>query len=161
MFNQTIILHTTTMRSLDSTEFKMLHVHRLTDTAKLPSKKHDDDAGFDLSSDEDFTIEPWNKYLVSSGICFTVPPGTYGQIAPRSGMSMKGVFVNAGVIDRNYTGEVKILLFNMTSEPLTFKQGDRVAQLIVKKIENPKVVECVEGLTATDRGSDGFGSTGQ
>ena len=94
--------------------------------------KHNEDAGFDLSSDEDFTIEPWSKYLVSSGICFTVPQGTYGQIAPRSGMSMKGVFVNAGVIDRNYTGEVKILLFNMTSEPLAFKQGDRVAQLIVK-----------------------------
>lgn len=149
------------MHSLDSTEFKLLHVHRLTDTAKLPYKKHDEDAGFDLSSDEDFTIEPWSKYLVSSGICFTVPQGTYGQIAPRSGMSMKGVFVNAGVIDRNYTGEVKILLFNMTSEPLAFKQGDRVAQLIVKKIENPKVVDCINGLQSTDRGSGGFGSTGQ
>lgn len=150
-----------TVQSLESTEFKFLRVHRLTDTAKLPYKQHDDDAGFDLSSDEDFTIEPWSKYLVSSGICFTVPPGTYGQIAPRSGMSMKGVFVNAGVIDRNYTGEVKILLFNMTSEPLTFNKGDRVAQLIVKKIENPKVIDSVHGLDVTDRGDGGFGSTGQ
>ena len=149
------------MSSLECSEIKLLHVHRLTDTAKLPYKKHDDDAGFDLSSDENFTIKPWDKYLVSSGICFTVPRGTYGQIAPRSGMSMKGVFVNAGVIDRNYTGEVKILLFNMTSEPLTFKQGDRVAQLIVKKIENPKVMDTDDGLEDTDRGSGGFGSTGQ
>lgn len=136
-----------------------LLVNRLTPTSRLPYKKHASDAGFDLSCDESFEIKPWDKKLVNTGIALTVPKGTYGQIAPRSSISMKGIFINAGVIDRTYTGEVRILLFNMTNEVIKFTQGDRIAQLIVKKIDNPKVIEC-DALNNTERGSDGFGSTG-
>jgi deoxyuridine 5'-triphosphate nucleotidohydrolase len=138
-----------------------LLVNRLTTTSKLPYKKYESDAGFDLSCDENFEIKPWDKTLVNTGISFTVPEGTYGQIAPRSSVSMKGVFVNAGVIDRTYTGEVRILLFNMTNKIMKFTQGDRIAQLIIKKIDNPKVMEYDIPLNNTERGSNGFGSTGQ
>ena len=136
-----------------------LFVNRLTTTSKLPYKKYESDAGFDLSCDENFEIKPWDKILVHTGIAFTVPEGTYGQIAPRSSVSMKGVFVNAGVIDRTYTGEVRILLFNMTNDVIRFTQGDRIAQLIIKKIDSPTIIECND-LNTTERGSGGFGSTG-
>jgi dUTP pyrophosphatase len=137
-----------------------LLVKRLTPTAVLPIRQNEDDAGYDISSDCTVSIPPKGKCLVSTGISFTVPKGTYGQIAPRSSLSMKSIFVNAGVIDRGYTGEVKVLLFNMGDESIELPEGSRIAQLIIKKIAFP-LVEEVEFLEASDRGEGGFGSTGQ
>lgn len=136
-----------------------LLVKKLTNTAILPIRQNADDAGYDISSIESVSILPKGKCLVSTGIAFTVPKGTYGQIAPRSGLSMKGIFVNAGVIDRGYTGEVKVMLFNMSDETIELPEGSRIAQLIIKKIDLP-VVEEVETLEESDRGEGGFGSTG-
>jgi len=136
-----------------------LLVKKLTNTAVLPIRQNADDAGYDISSIEPVSIQPNGKCLVSTGIAFTVPKGTYGQIAPRSGLSMKGIFVNAGVIDRGYTGEVKVMLFNMSDETIELPEGSRIAQLIVKKIDLP-LVEEVETLEESDRGEGGFGSTG-
>ncbi len=137
-----------------------LYVKKFNSNAILPERKSSGAAGYDISSCIDIVIEPNTWKLVSTGIGFTVPPGTYGQLAPRSGLSCKGVLVGAGVIDRDYTGEVKVLLFNMSDDtPLEVKVGDRIAQLIIKKIETPNVVE-VDSLGDTDRGDGGFGSTG-
>jgi dUTP pyrophosphatase len=136
-----------------------LLVKKLDPNAVLPERKSDGAAGYDICCLEKRVILPPNSHkLVSTGLSFTVPEGTYGQLASRSGLSVKGVSVGAGVIDRDYTGEVKVLLFNHTSEKVYLNEKDRIAQLIIKKIELP-VVEEVESLETTVRGENGFGST--
>lgn len=136
-----------------------LLVKKLDPNAVLPERKSDGAAGYDICCLEKRVILPPRSHkLVSTGLSFTVPEGTYGQLASRSGLSVKGVSVGAGVIDRDYTGEVKVLLFNHTSEKVYLNEKDRVAQLIIKKIELP-VVEEVDTLDTTVRGKNGFGST--
>ena len=139
----------------------MLRVQRLRETAKLPSRQTAGSAGYDLYSDEDgVRIPPGEWRCVPTGVAFTVPPGTYGRVAPRSGLSCKGTHVGAGVVDRDYTGEVKVLLFNMSKhDPIEILRGDRIAQLVITNISVPEVVE-VSSLASTDRGDGGFGSTG-
>jgi len=136
-----------------------LIVKRRNPNAKLPQRASAKAAGYDLCSAEDCEIAPGKRSLVKTGLSFTVPDGTYGRIAPRSGLAMKGVNVLAGVIDQDYTGEVGVILINHNDEPFMVKVGDRVAQLIMEKIETPDVEE-VEELEATERGEGGFGSTG-
>ena len=89
-----------------------------------------------------------------------VPEGTYGRIAPRSGLAVKhGIQVGAGVIDSDYTGELKVVLFNHNNKKYNIKPGFRIAQLILEQCVTPEVVE-VDDLDTTDRGNNGFGSTG-
>lgn len=99
--------------------------------------------------------------MVSTDISFTVPVGTYGRIAPRSGLAVKnGIQTGAGVVDRDYTGEVKVILFNHSQKDFAIKKGDRIAQLILERIvENAQVV-VVDSLEESARGAGGFGSTG-
>jgi dUTP pyrophosphatase len=137
-----------------------LKVKTLAPDAILPKRQTSGSAGYDICSYVDCTIEPNTSYLVETKLSFTVPEGTYGQLAPRSGMSCKGTHVGAGVIDRDYTGEVKVLLFNLNHDKfITIKKGDRVAQLILSKIECCEVREVAE-LVVSERGEGGFGSTG-
>lgn len=138
----------------------VLKVKKLFHDTIVPERKTEWSAGYDVSSYEDCIIEPLSSKLIGTGICVNVPSGTYGQLAPRSGLSCKGSTVGAGVIDSDYTGEVKVLLFNLNKESeLVINKGDRIAQLIIKCIlQSP--VEVVESLDDTDRGEGGFGSTG-
>ena len=136
-----------------------LLVKKLDPNAVLPERKSDGAAGYDICClDKRVVIPPNSQKLISTGLSFTVPDGTYGQLASRSGLSVKGVTVGAGVIDRDYTGEVKVLLFNHSSDKVYINEKDRIAQLIIKKIELP-VVEEVDSLETTIRGDNGFGST--
>ena len=139
----------------------MLRVKKLETTAKLPIRATPGSAGYDLSSVDSKTIAPGHRDLVATGLSISIPSGTYGRIAPRSGLAVRnGIQVGAGVIDSDYTGEVKVVLFNCDSvNPLVIKSGDRIAQLILEKIECPEVVE-VSDLNSTIRGDGGFGSTG-
>lgn len=90
-----------------------------------------------------------------------VPSGTYGRVAPRSGLAAKHMIdVGAGVVDEDYTGNVGVVLFNLGGEDFAVKAGDRVAQLVCEKIEHPELEE-VERLEETERGEGGFGSTGK
>jgi dUTP pyrophosphatase len=102
--------------------------------------------------------------LIKTGISVAVPNGTYGRIAPRSGLALKnGIDVMAGVIDADYRGDVGVILVNLGSSPFTINPGDRIAQLILEKIEyNTSVQEIGEAddLSPTSRGANGFGSTG-
>ena len=125
----------------------------------LPKRSSEEAAGLDLYASKDQTIKPGTRALVDTGIQIKLPSGTYGRIAPRSGMSVKGIDVSAGVIDRDYRGEVKVLLHNHGSTALEVKPGDRIAQLIVERIAMVDIEE-VENLDATERGDKGFGSTG-
>lgn len=132
-------------------------VCRRSATAVLPSRKTLEAAGLDLSADEDFVVPARGLVVVATGLSVLPPPGTYGRIAPRSSLASAGLGVNAGVVDRDYTGEVKVVLQSFTGADYHGRAGDRIAQLVVEKIELPEVKE-VDSLPATNR-RGGFGST--
>lgn len=139
-----------------------MEVVRFHDDAILPTRGTFRSAGYDLYAVEDFIVEQLSgRALVSTGIGIHVPSGTYGRVAPRSGLAVKkGIHVGAGVIDEDYTGELKVLLFNFGDFPYYGKKGERIAQLIIEKIETPEIFE-VDKLSETERGEGGFGSTGK
>jgi dUTP pyrophosphatase len=137
-----------------------LQIKRLTLDATLPTRASPGSVGYDLYSLNDLVIQPNSRDIVSTGVCATIPLGCYGRIAPRSGLTVKyGIHVGAGVIDPDYTGELKVCLFNLGSVPFEIKQGERIAQLILKKCSTPLIQE-VNELQKTMRANRGFGSTG-
>jgi len=116
----------------------------------------------DLISCENITIPAKGKGLVSTGLSMSIPSGYYARVAPRSGLAVKNfIDVGAGVIDEDYRGEVKVLLFNFGETDFNVKTGERIAQLLIEKILHANIVEVsLEKLTKTVRGVGGFGSTG-
>lgn len=128
--------------------------------AMCPTRGSDEAAGYDLYSYEEKRIIPHTTQLIDTGISIRVPEETYGRIAPRSSVSKKGILVNAGVIDRDYRGPVKIMLHNLSNNDYVINKNDRIAQLILEQIKTP-LVELVEELDDTIRGEGGFGSTGK
>ena len=142
-------------RSID-----VLKVKKLSERAQLPKKGSALAAGFDLCSACDMTVEAGGKAMVPTDLSIVVPSGTYGRVAPRSGLAVKNfIDVGAGVIDEDYRGPVNVVLFNFGKVDFEIKQGDRIAQLVLEKIAHAEVVEC-ENLDETERGEGGFGSTG-
>jgi dUTP pyrophosphatase len=119
-------------------------------------------AGLDLCSAYKYTIPPLSRLLIRTDLSFTLPSGTYGRIAPRSGLAYKhGIDVFAGVIDQDYRGPVGVILFNSDSTTsFQIEPGDRIAQLIVEKIEDNVIISIEKSLENTNRGGQGFGSTG-
>lgn len=142
-----------------------LYVKRLTATAVLPTRSTPNAAGYDLFSTESYVIKPGDRAVVSTGIQIGLPDGVYGRVAPRSGHAVKnGLCVGAGVIDRDYQGEVKVILFNHDQrESFVIKPGYRIAQLILEKLDDQSPVVEVDSIQypGSDRGTAGFGSTGQ
>eukprot|EP00549_Striatella_unipunctata_P020413 CAMPEP_0118701548 /NCGR_PEP_ID=MMETSP0800-20121206/17321_1 /TAXON_ID=210618 ORGANISM="Striatella unipunctata, Strain CCMP2910" /NCGR_SAMPLE_ID=MMETSP0800 /ASSEMBLY_ACC=CAM_ASM_000638 /LENGTH=173 /DNA_ID=CAMNT_0006602499 /DNA_START=76 /DNA_END=597 /DNA_ORIENTATION=+ len=137
-----------------------LFVKRVSKTATLPKRGSQFAAGFDIASDEEAIIPSKGRSKVRTGISIRCPPGTYGRIAPRSGLANRnGIDVGAGVIDADYTGEIQVILFNFGDEDFKVEKGARIAQLILEKVSMAPMVE-VDELPETVRGSDGFGSTG-
>jgi dUTP pyrophosphatase len=139
-----------------------LLVKRLTGNAILPKKGSYGAAGYDISSNCDIVVYPrGGRALVTTGLAIFIPSGTYGRIAPRSGLALKaGINVGAGVIDSDYRGEVGVILFNHSDTEFAIKSGDRIAQLILERIEDRADVVEVGDLADTNRGANGFGSTG-
>ena len=137
-----------------------LRIKKLVPEAKIPSKATIEAAGYDIYALENCTVPKQGKLLVATGISMAIPVGYYGRVAPRSGLAVKNfIDVGAGVIDSDYRGEVKVLLFNFNVEDFEIKSGDRIAQLIIERVCPTEILE-VEDLDATDRGEGGFGSTG-
>ncbi|KAK3310513.1 dUTPase-like protein [Chaetomium strumarium] len=137
-----------------------LLIKKLSDKARLPTRGSAFAAGYDLYASQDATIPARGKAMVETDISIAVPAGTYGRVAPRSGLAAKHfIDTGAGVIDADYRGPVKILLFNHGETDFEVKEGDRIAQLVIERIYTPEVVE-VEELEASVRGAGGFGSTG-
>lgn len=140
-------------------ESKLLF-ERLTSNAYAPVKGSPLAAGYDLRSAYDVLVPARGNALVTTDLAIRLPEGCYGRIAPRSGLAYKhNIDVGAGVIDRDFTGNVAIVLFNHKDEDFFVNKGDRVAQLICEKIESPDLCEVVD-LPMTVRGKSGFGSTG-
>ena len=135
-----------------------LEVKLHSDKAQVPTRGSPDAAGYDLYSAEDTVVPAHGKTTVDTQISIATPPGTYGRIAPRSGLAAKNMITTgAGVIDADYWGIVFMLLFNHSDKDLEVKKGDQVAQLILEKIATPEV-ERVDSLDETTRGDQGFGS---
>ncbi len=131
-------------------------------TERFDLKKGSKDAaGYDICTLHDVIVVP-GQNVISTGITVEIPVGFYGQLASRSGLASKGFLVMGGVIDSDYRGEVKVLLFNLNGDSKKFEAGDRIAQLIILPLYNMELVKATEStsLSETVRGSDGFGSTG-
>ncbi|SCU97665.1 LADA_0H07536g1_1 [Lachancea dasiensis] len=129
--------------------------------ATVPTKGSVNAAGYDIYASKTTVIPARGQGLVPTDVSFTVPVGTYGRIAPRSGLAVKhGINTGAGVIDRDYTGEVKIVLFNHSEKDFCIEKGDRVAQLVLEKIVDDAEIVVVDSLEESARGAGGFGSTG-
>ena len=127
--------------------------------AKAPERANDLDAGYDLSCLEDFEIYPFERALVKTGIKVQLGREMYGRIAPRSGLAFKkGIDVLAGVVDAGYTGELGVVLINLSDEIVKFQKHDRIAQLIIEKCYDINWIE-VEEIKDTERGEGGFGSS--
>jgi dUTP pyrophosphatase len=139
-----------------------LKVKKLTYDAIVPTRGSDGAVGYDLYSSEDAVVpNQAGRALVGTGITVVLPPGVYGRVAPRSGLAVKHcINVGAGVIDPDYTGEIKVVLFNHGLNDFEIKKGDRIAQLVLERCETPPIEE-ISIVEDTDRGSGGFGSTGQ
>ena len=129
----------------------------------LPSRRTSGSAGYDLASAEpDFVLAPGERRLVATGLAIELPPGIEGQVRPRSGLALKyGLTMpNApGTIDSDYRGELKVILQNGGSDPVTIARGDRIAQLVLARYEAPELLDATE-LAESTRGAGGFGSTG-
>ncbi|PLB45154.1 deoxyuridine 5'-triphosphate nucleotidohydrolase [Aspergillus steynii IBT 23096] len=137
-----------------------LLVKKLTESARAPTRGSAFAAGYDLYSAKQTVIPAKGKAMVDTGISVAVPEGTYGRVAPRSGLAAKHfIDTGAGVIDADYRGEVKVLLFNFSEVDFTINEGDRIAQLVLERIYTPEVM-VVEELEESVRGAGGFGSTG-
>jgi dUTP pyrophosphatase len=141
-----------------------IRVARLDPDLPLPKQQHVDDAGYDLHARENATLEPrGGRALVPTGLAVAIPLGCAGFVLPRSGLALQhGVTcLNApGLIDPLYRGELKVLLVNTdATEPYTVQRGDRIAQLVVQRVESVDWVEVAE-LDVTTRDTFGFGSTG-
>ncbi|KAI8467058.1 MAG: dUTPase-like protein [Monoraphidium minutum] len=135
-------------------------VQRMSDKATLPKRGSAQAAGYDIASAEDCVVPARGKHCISTGLRIAVPPGTYGRVAPRSGLAAKNfIDTGAGVVDEDYRGELKVLLFNHSDTDFTVRVGDRIAQLVLERIATPEVEE-VASLDDTERGAGGFGSTG-
>ena len=131
--------------------------------AVIPTRAEEGAAGYDLSAVENKIIPPGSWDKVGTGIAFQCPVDCYGRVAPRSGLTFKkGVDVGAGVLDSSYRGEIQVILFNHGKNDLIIEKGDRIAQLIFERIYLPEVLEVsYEKLSASERGTGGFGSTGR
>ena len=139
-----------------------LLIQRLDQDLPLPKYAKPGDAGFDVYARIDAILKPGERMLIPTGISIAMPSGYAAFVHPRSGLAIKhGIsIVNApGTIDAGYRGEVAIILINHSAELFEVKRGDRIAQLVIQRVENPELIE-VEFLPGSDRGSGGFGSTG-
>jgi len=140
-----------------------LRIKLLDDGLPLPRYQHTGDAGLDLPSRVDLIIEPGERAMVPTGIAVAIPDGYAGFVLPRSGLASRhGIaLVNSpGLVDSGYRGEMSVVMINTDKhEAFHIKRGDRIAQLVIQKVEDVSIIR-VDELDETSRGAGGFGSTG-
>jgi dUTP pyrophosphatase len=141
-----------------------LQIKLLDEDLPMPRYQHEGDAGLDLPSRVDFVLEPGARAMIPTGIAVAIPPGYAGFVLPRSGLASRhGIaLVNSpGLVDSGYRGEMSIVMINTDKhETFHIKRGDRIAQLVIQRVEEVKLVRVAE-LDNTSRGEGGFGSTGR
>lgn len=141
----------------------ILPIKRLDPDVPLPGYAYEGDAGLDLRSSEDVTLNPGERRLVSTGLAIAIPEGYAGFVQPRSGLALREGLSMAntpGLIDSHYRGELKVCAVNLDrSRPIHITRGERIAQLVIQRVPVVELKEVVE-LDQTDRGTGGFGSSG-
>lgn len=141
--------------------FNLIQIKKLNEDATIPTKANKTDAGYDLYSIEDYEIPRECKKGIRTGISMAIPDGYVGLIWPRSGLAAKyAIDTLAGVIDSGYRGEVIVLLQNHGPANVKINKGDRVAQILFQSIAQLPLLE-VANLEESDRGENGFGSSGK
>lgn len=142
----------------------IIKLKQIDKTLPLPEYAYEGDAGCDLFSSIEAVIPPGERLLVPTGIALSIPEGYAGFVQPRSGLAANhGISIvnTPGLIDSHYRGEIKVMLINLDKNvPFQVKKGDKVAQLVIQKVENVEF-QPVEDLDETVRGSGGFGSSGR
>jgi dUTP pyrophosphatase len=140
-----------------------IQIKRLDPDLPLPSIATRGDAGIDLLSAEDLYLAPGERAAVSTGIALAIAEGYAGFVQPRSGRALKeglGLVNSPGLIDAGYRGEIKVIVINHgRDDKIRIRRGDKIAQLVVQKVEQVDLVE-VDDLPSSERGEGGFGSTG-
>ena len=150
----------------DSPVIKIMRLHPDTDAdIPLPRYMTDQSAGMDLCAavKKDLVLRKGEITLIPTGFAIALPPGFEAQIRPRSGLAVKhgiGLINSPGTIDADYRGEIKIAVINLGADPYTFRRGDRIAQMVIKKTYLAKL-DMVEELDETNRNTGGFGHTGK
>ena len=140
---------------------KTLKVKRLEVSATIPTKSNSSDAGWDLYALKPRYIQPGQRVLIKTGVSLEIPDGFVGLIWPRSGLAVKsGIDVFAGVVDAGYRGDVGVCLYNSSERQFEVQAGDRIAQIIFQPVSQFQLLESTS-LDDSDRGVDGFGSTGK
>lgn len=132
----------------------------LDSTALMPKRGHATDAGLDLLSPRDVVIPARGSALIDTGVHIELPPNTAGFLKSKSGLNVKYGITSEGVIDVGYTGSIVCKLYNNSNDDYQIKCGDKITQLVIVKIETPNI-NIVDKLDETERGEDGFGSTGR
>jgi dUTP pyrophosphatase len=141
----------------DTLDVRLLHPDAI-----VPARTRAGDAGYDLRATERVSIPPGGRRLIGTGIAIALPEGVAGLVTPRSGLAIEHglTLLNApGLIDPNYRGEIKVILHNAGDRRYTVEIGDRIAQLLLVPYLAPEL-QVVDALGATERGADGFGSSG-
>ena len=132
----------------------------LDEGAKMPVRAHPTDAGMDLFCREDFVLWPGGHHTFDTGVHMEIPHWYFGKIESKSGLNVNDSIVSCGgIIDENYTGSIAVKLYNFGKRDKVFKAGQKIAQIIIQPYAAPEL-ELVDELAETDRGSNGFGSTG-
>ncbi len=148
-----------------ATDLSSVSIILKSENTKVPLRGSSESAGTDLYAATEHIIQPGDRTLVSTDIIMKLPSGTYGQIAPRSSMAVKGIDIGAGIIDSDYRGEIKVLLINASKTPFAVNIGERIAQILILPVISPKY-HIYYGIPDndvldTERGAGGFGSTGK
>ena len=140
----------------------LLKIKKISPDAKLPSFAHSDDAGMDLYSNENLEIQPREKVNIKTGIIMEIPKGYSGLIWDKGGIANKSIHALAGVVDAGYRGEIIILLINLSNKTYKIKSWQKIAQILIQKIERPEIKEVLNDnkIQDSDRGNGKFGSTG-
>ena len=133
----------------------------LDEGAKMPTRAHADDAGLDLYSRENRVIFPHSSATFDTGVHVEIPRGYAGMIKSKSGLNVKYGLTSEGVLDCGYTGSIRVKLYNHSAEAYTVAAGDKISQLVIMPIVAPELELVKDFGTETERGANGFGSTGR
>ena len=136
-----------------------IKVMRRSEWLRIPTKAHEEDAGFDIYSPRHFTIEPRGSIFIDTGIHFEIPRGYVGMIKSKSGLNAKLGLLTEGVIDSGYTGPVGLKIYNNSDDEISINKNQKLTQIVFLPIPEVKLVE-VDELEESERGEGGFGSTG-
>lgn len=137
-----------------------LNIKKLHTEAKIPTRAHHDDAGIDLYAYGKHVVEPHTTLAIPLGVALQIEEGYVGLIWDKSSIGSKGIKTLGGVVDAGYRGEVSVVVHNLNDTLYTFDTGNKIAQMLIQKVEFPELIE-VRELTDSVRGIGGFGSTGK